>query len=86
MHRMDDAIKRLRTVGLGLLNTAMMDNIEGGIYEIRARHYRVFCDYDRSRNTFALLNGFRKQTERAPLREIERARYWVAEYLRMGGG
>jgi phage-related protein len=86
LRRLDDAIERLKTVGLGLLNTAMMDNIEDNIYEIRARHYRVFCYYDRGRSTFVLLNGFRKQTGRTPLREIERARHWAAEYRRTRGG
>ena len=85
LRRLDDAIKRLETEGLGLLNTAMMDNIEDDLYEIRARHYRVFCYYDRGQGAFALLNGFRKQTERTPLREIARARYWAAEYRRTGG-
>ena len=81
----DNSISRLENLGLGLLNTAMMDNIEDDIYEMRARHYRVFCYYDRGRGVFVLLNGFRKQTRRTPLRDIVRARNLVAEYRETGG-
>ncbi len=82
----NNAIDRLERIGLGLLNTAMMDNIEDDIYELRARHYRVFCYYDRGQAQFILLNGFRKRTQRTPLREIALARRLVAEYRTIGGG
>ena len=80
----NNAIDWLGSVGLSLLNTAMMDNIEDDIYELRARHYRVFCYYDRGQSRFILLNGFRKRTQRTPLREIAQARRLVAEYRTMG--
>ena len=73
---------RIRTVGLGLLGSTMMDNIEGPIFEIRPRGYRVFCFFDRSTDTFWLLNGFRKRTARTPPSEISRARELAAEITR----
>lgn len=63
-------IGSLEQVGLDLPNTAMMDNIEDDLYELRARNYRVFCYYERGRDRFVLLNGFRKRTDRTLPREI----------------
>lgn len=80
------AIDSLEQVGLDLLNTAMMDNIEDDLYELRARNYRVFCYFERGRDRFVLLNGFRKRTDRTPLREIELARRLVSEYRSFGDG
>lgn len=79
-------INSLEQEGLGLLNTAMMDNIEDDIYELRARNYRVFCLYERGRDRFILLNGFRKRTDRTPQREIVLARRLVSEYRSLGEG
>ena len=67
--------------GLSLLNTATMDNIQGGIYELRVGPYRVFCYYDRQADTFVLLHGFRKQTAQTPESQKARARSLVAQYL-----
>ena len=80
------AINSLEQVGLDLLNTTMMDNIEDDIYELRARNYRVFCYYERGRDRFILLNGFRKRTDRTPPREIALARRLVSEYRSLGDG
>ena len=77
-------IDGLRQSGLALLNTAMMDNIEDGIYELRAGKYRLFCFHDRRNASFVLLNGFRKQTQRTPEREKARARDLAASYQELG--
>ncbi len=79
------ATARLGDYGLSLLNSSMMDNIEGDIYELRVGPYRVFCFYDRQSDVFMLLNGFRKQTQRTPESQKARARALVTQYLALRG-
>lgn len=62
-----------------------MDNIEGGIYEMRVGPYRLFCFYDRQEDTFMLLQGFRKQTPQTPENQKARARSLVTQYLEAEG-
>ena len=47
----DAIVTKLREVGLALLETSMMGNIEDDIYELRPGSHRVFCFYDRARNS-----------------------------------
>ena len=47
----DAIVTKLREVGLALLETSMMDNIEDDTYELRPGSHRVFCFYDRARNS-----------------------------------
>ena len=74
-------LDKLRANGFDLLNTSMMDNIEGDIYELRVGAYRLFCFYDRPADTFVLLNGFRKQTQRTPDGQKARAMALANQYL-----
>lgn len=76
---------KLSANGFALLNTAMMDNIESDIYELRVGPYRVFCLYDRRAETFILLHGFRKQTQRTPEAQKARARALASQYLESRG-
>ncbi len=80
-----ETVGRLNEHGFALLNSSMMDNIEDDIYELRVGPYRVFCFYDRQSNTFVLLNGFRKQTQRTPEGQKARARALVNQYLESRG-
>ena len=79
-------ITKLREVGLDLLSTNMMDNIEDGIYELRTGRYRIFCFFHAPHNRFVLLNGFRKATRRTPESEKAHARSLVDEYLSITRG
>lgn len=79
------ATDKLSANGLALLNTAMMDNIESDIYELRVGPYRVFCFYDRPAETFMLLHGFRKRTQRTPESQKARARALTSQYLESRG-
>ena len=83
LRRFQDATDRLTRQGLTLLNTSAMDNIEDDIYELRVGPYRVLCFYDRRSDTFMLLNGFRKQTQRTPESQKARARALVSQYLEL---
>ena len=47
----DAIVTKLREVGLALLDNSMMDNTEDAIYELRPGSHRVFCFYDRARNS-----------------------------------
>ena len=82
----DAIVTKLGEVGLALLETSMMDNIEDDIYELRPGSYRVFCFYDRAPSRFVLLHGFRKQTRRTPEAQKDRARNSVGQYLNSIGG
>ena len=73
-------IDKLATSGLLLLGTNQMDHIEDDIFELRPRRYRLFCFYDRSRDSFILLNGFLKETQQTPEREKRIARNLVDQY------
>ena len=79
-------VTKLGEVGLDLLSTNMMDNIEDGIYEPRTGKYRIFCFFDSPRSRFVLLNGFRKTTRKTPESEKTQARGLVAEYLSITRG
>jgi phage-related protein len=81
LRNLEKATQRLGDYGLTLLNSAMMDNIEDDIYELRVGPYRVFCFYDRQSGAFVLLNGFRKQTQRTPESQKARAIALVNQYL-----
>ena len=47
----DAIVTKLREVSLAFLETNMMDHIEDAIYELRPGSHRVFCFYDRARNS-----------------------------------
>lgn len=83
--KVDSKINSLAEHGLALLETQMLDNIGGDIYELRPRPYRVFCYYDRQRETFVLLNGFRKKTGKTPENEKRTARVLTEEYKTQRG-
>ena len=74
--------------GLELLGTEMLKSIFGDdqdFYELRGRQCRIAVYYDRGRNTFVLLHGFRKRRQQET-REIEQARRLLHEYLSTRGG
>ena len=76
---LDAQVENLRKHGLDLVNTNAMDNIQDDVYELRPGSYRVFCFFDRPRNTFVLMNGFRKKGGKTPESEKAIARN-LAEY------
>ena len=55
-----------------------------GLLEVRVEEggniYRIFCCMDEG-NLVILFNGFQKKTQKAPLREIERAKRIMNEYF-----
>lgn len=83
-----DKITNLSEYGLELLGTEMLKVIVGNdkdFYELRGGKCRIGTYFDRLRNTFVLLHGWRKKAQREN-REIEQARSFLREYLREKGG
>jgi hypothetical protein len=74
--------------GLVLLNTSMLKPIRGygnDFYEIVTRPYRIATYYDRKRDAFVLLWGWRKSTQRRTA-DIEQAARLMSEYIARHGG
>ncbi len=56
-------------------------HIEDGIWELRPGTNRIFYFFY-EKETFVLLHGFRKRTQKTPRREIEKAKRERAEFLK----
>lgn len=80
LDRLASTIDSLGQIGLDLLETKRMSPIEGDLFELRSGAYRLFCFYDRSRDSFILLNGFRKDSAKTPEREKRIAWDLVDQY------
>jgi phage-related protein len=63
-----------------------LKHVEGtdGLFEVRVEYqsniYRIFCCFDDGR-LIILFNGFQKKTQKAPKKEIERAKKLMKEYI-----
>ncbi len=57
----------------------------GDLCELRPEPYRVFFYWDRQEQSYVLLNGFRKKSDRTPLKELETARVLMLEHTEMIG-
>ena len=77
-------IEKLGQEGLKLLQTNMMKTIQNSdpvFYELIGGQIRVGVYFDKERNLFLLLNGWRKQKQRQP-KEIHKAYLNLIEYLK----
>lgn len=67
-----------------VLSTKFVKSIENGIFELRAESegkiFRVFFIYDEG-NKVILLNGFQKQSQKTPRREIRLAKRLKHKYF-----
>ena len=76
-------IQKLAEEGFKLLKTNMLKTIEdygGDFYELIGGHLRIGVYFDRSKNMFILLHGWRKKRQRQP-REIDKAFSKLKDYL-----
>jgi phage-related protein len=76
-------IQKLAEEGLKLLRTNMLKPIEdygNDFYELIGGQLRIGIYLDRSKNTFILLHGWRKQRKRQP-KDIDRAFSRLKDYL-----
>lgn len=76
-------IQKLCEEGLKLLRTNMLTAIEGystDFYELRGGKLRIGVYFDRSKNMFILLHGWRKTRQRQP-RDIDEAFSKLRDYL-----
>lgn len=85
----DARIQKLNDEGLVLVNTEILKPIKGDdndLYELRhqgkGKKWRIAVYYDRKKNVFVLLCGWRKTQEKQES-YIERARRLLHEYLDM---
>jgi phage-related protein len=68
-----------------LATTGRAEYLDGGIWELRTHSYRVMFFHDEWRNNFVLLQGFIKQTQRTPQREMENAKRLRDGYFEQHG-
>ncbi len=76
-------IEKLEQEGLKLLNTNMMSTIKdycGDFYELIGGSLRIGIYFDRPKNIFILLHGWRKKKQKQP-RDIEEAFSRLKDYL-----
>ncbi len=76
-------IELLQNNGTRLPNN-VTKHIEDNIWELRPGNNRIFYFYH-TENTFVLLHSFRKQTQKTPRREIEKAKLERDDYLSRKG-
>ena len=62
------------------LNDNITKHLEDGIWELRPGNNRVFYFFYEN-NTFVLLHQFRKESQKTPKREIEKAKSERIDYL-----
>lgn len=67
------------------LPTDIVKHIEDEIWELRPGNNRVFFFYHRD-DTYVLLHHYRKQSQKAPRREVIRARREMNDYIERYGG
>lgn len=78
-----EKIQKLCEEGLKLLRTKMLTTIEGysgDFYELRGGQLRIGVHFDRSKNMFILLHGWRKKKQRQP-KDIDEAFSRLRDYL-----
>lgn len=72
-------VRMLREEGLNL-REPYIKHIENNIWELRPLRDRIlFAYYDK--DTFILLSIFMKQTQKTPIREIEKAKRYLKDYM-----
>lgn len=72
-------VRMLREKGLNL-REPYIKHIENNIWELRPLRDRIlFAYYDK--DTFILLSIFMKQTQKTPIREIEKAKRYLKDYM-----
>lgn len=67
-------VESLKERGFSLLDIQHMKRIEGDLYELRPKPFRVFVYWRESEGAFYLLNGFRKKSPETPRHEKDRAK------------
>jgi phage-related protein len=78
-----EKIQKLCEEGLKLLRTKMLTTIEGyscDFYELRGGQLRIGIYFDRSKNIFVLLHGWRKKRKKQP-KDIDKAFSRLTDYL-----
>ena len=72
--------------GYRLKMTKLTTQLEGDLWELRPGNYRVLYYWDDVERSFVLLNGFRKQSNRTPRREIDAGNRLIEEHRSMSVG
>ena len=75
---------------LGISGSAVLASMRratkmNDVWELRVGRHRVFYFLDTDNGNYVVLNGFLKQTRKAPLQELERAESLRLEYLERRG-
>lgn len=75
-------LNALRKYGLKINNKFSPEAIKylkAGLYELRPGNYRIFFTIKKSENSFYILHGFKKKSNKTPQKELIKARNYVKE-------
>ena len=74
------AVERLRNRGTQELAQIALAKKMNDVWELRPKSHRIFFFFDSSRQTYVLLHGYRKKSQKTPPDEIEMAERLRTEY------
>src|SRR5215813_7839543 len=74
------AVVRLRERGAQELAQIALAKKMNDVWELRPKSHRIFFFFDSGRQTYVLLHGYRKKSQKTPSDEIEMAERLRAEY------
>jgi phage-related protein len=76
------AVERLKKCGTQELVRIELAEKMNDVWQLRPQPHRIFFFFDSGRQRYILLHGYRKQSQKAPPQEIERAERLRVEYYR----
>jgi phage-related protein len=81
--KIEETVRYLAVFGTqALVSAERASQVEGEIWELRPHPYRVMFFHDDERQRYVLLQGFIKQGQKTPPREIENAKRMLEDYYR----
>jgi phage-related protein len=74
------AVERLRERGAQELAQIALAKKMNDVWELRPKSHRIFFFFDSGQQTYVLLQGYRKKSQKTPSNEIEMAERLRTEY------
>ncbi len=74
------AVERLRNRGVQELAQIALAKKMNDVWELRPKPHRIFFFFDSGRQTYVLLHGYRKKSQKTPPGEVEMAERLRTEY------
>ena len=83
--KIDALVKQLASVGAQQLVRMSKGEKMNDVWQLRSGRHRIFFFYDSGSQTYVLLNGFLKQSNRTPLAELAGAQRLRSAWLSSRG-